>query len=510
MLRYNFFCILLLSMFSEIYVSNSIYADQNIFSYNNFSIKGALEVGGAGFYLPDTNFGVGSYSHSKTRYKSDKNTSFGELYGKPILTARWRTPLGYTVFAEASAVGSTELGHGDAEVISQTSGTPRMVTLEDLHGGVEIPVQFSQQEGNIIVDGGRQKFVIDDGFLIGRGAYSSGNRGVWWYASRYAFAGPGTIRFEGKSIRSDIFMLESDSDNDANRQFDRPKTKFAGFDVSWFRSKKGGHGGADYGDRSAYVTLTYFHVLESDTSSHYDYNTRGNRTGENVLSLSWGGNIIPIKKYNISKDVTFYGNFVGEKSNHSGNGYQSVEAYGFYVEPGYTFSKLPWSPHIFYRYTKFSGNKDQKSKVKRNYDPFFLMDGKRAFYGGYWPGEVELYLVSLSNLIIHQFDITAVTPLHLFSKTDQLKIGAHFYDLSFVHASGLGYHSPSGNHISDEVDFTTEYALDSQTSGALVGGVAWAGPAQRAILAGSVPAGESVSRVHNASGIIEAFFYKRF
>lgn len=487
-------------------------ADATLVSTSHVSIKAGLDIGGAAFSLPNTNFGAGSYAPlASGGYTRHSHTTYGELYGKPILTGRWNTDWGFSIFGTASAVGSTSMGDGDAESISQTSGTPRAVTLEDANLGVEVPVSLWHGHQKVIVEGGRQRFQVDDGFLIGKGTYSSGERGAWWYAPRYAFSGPGTIKFEGDPVRADIFMIENNSDNDQDLDNDRPKTKLVGFDVSWFRNKKGGNGASTYEDRAAYVTLTYFHVRDADTSAHYDYSTRADRNGMNVTALSWGGTLFPIKALGISKDFTFYGNVVSEQNSHAGNGYKSVQAFGMYFEPGYTFSTLPWTPHVFYRYTRFGGGRSSHSSVKRSYDTFFLYDGRRYTYGGYWPGEiVGMYLAPLSDLEIHQLDLTAIPPVHLFRRTDELKLGLHFYDLSLLYTGGVGLQNSRGRHVSDELDVSAEYALDSTTSGAIAGGVAFAGPAGRALAQAGVPAGFDIPNMKREAGIIEAYFYKHF
>lgn len=499
---------LLLSLFGEHLPAK---AEQTLVSLSGVTIQSALDIGGAAFHLPNTNFGGGSYApRASGGYTRHANTTYGELYAKPILKGEWKTGWGFDVIGSASAIGATTLGDGDAEQVSQTSGIPRSVYLEEAYLGVRMPVRLAGGHQTFSVQGGRQAFAVDDGFLIGKGTYSSGERGAWWYAPRFAFSGPGVIKLEGDPVRADVFMLESNSDNDIDRGYDRPKTSFVGFDVTWFVNKAGGHGASVYADRAAYVTLTYFHVRDADTSAHYDYSTRGDRNGMNVTALSWGGTLFPIKALGISKNFTFYGNFVSEQNSHPGNGYSGVEAYGMYFEPGYTFSMLPWTPHIFYRYTRFGGGKNSEGGVKHNYDTFFLYDGKRYTYGGYWPGEiVGMYLAPLSDLEDHQIDLTVVPPVHLFRRNDSVKLGLHFYDLSLIHASGMGLRN-TGRHVSDELDASVEYTLDDNTSAALAGGAAFAGPAGRALSKAGVPGSEPMPNISHHAGVIEAYFYKHF
>ncbi|GAN67960.1 alginate export family protein [Acetobacter orleanensis] len=492
--------------------TQSAQAETTLVSLHGLTVQGALDIGGSAFFVPKVNFGAGSFAPQKNgTFERHKSPVYGELYGKPILTANWALGHGFTIIGKASAIGAATMGDGDAEEVSQTSGTPRSVYLEDANLGVEMPVKLFGNPNKLTILGGRQSFLVDDGFLIGKGTYSAGNRGAWWYAPRFAFSGPGVIKLEGNPVRADVFMLESNSDNDIDKGYDRPKTKFVGFDVSWFLNRPGGHGESIYVDRAAFVTLTYFHVRQADTSSHYDYSMRGDREGMNVASLSWGGTLVPIKALGISKNFTFYGDFVSEQNSHAGNGYKSVEAYAFFLEPGYRFLMLPWQPSLFYRYTRFGGSRNPEGSVKRSYDTLFLFDGKRYTYGGYWPGEiVGMYMAPLSNLEVNQIDLTATPPVHLLTPKDSLKLGVHYYNLSVLYATGAGLKSNTGRHISDELDFSAEYTLSPTMSAALTGGVAFSGPAGKALARAGVPAQYALPNIGRHAGIIEAYFFKHF
>lgn len=491
--------------------SNIAFGEIVSFQKEKVSLSLSMDVGGVGIYLPNTNFGGGSYViHKNNRITKNSNTTYGELYAYPVLDGTWQTPWHFDILGQISTVASTTLGDGDGMSISQTAGNKKGINIEDANLGVRFPFSINNTEQSISIIGGKQRFAIDDGFLLGKGTYNS-NSGAWWYAPRFAFNGPGTIKYEGQSSRADIFMLENNSDNSYNHNNDWPKTKFIGFDISLFKKKQGAKNGADYKNRSAYVTMTYIHVRDADSSSHYDDNIRGNRNGMNIVGLSFGGVFVPINWLNINKNFTFYGNFVGQQNSHGNNQYRSTEAYGMYIEPGYTFSNLSWKPHIFYRYTRFSGNKNPNGTVKRSYDPFFLIDGKRYTYGGYWPGEiVGMYMVGLSNLQIQQFDITAVPPVHFFTKNDSLTLGVHFYNLSLIHPTGAGFKRGSSHHISNEIDFSGEYNLDENTSFSLLGGVAFSGPVAKKLAINNAPKYVSPNQIGSTSGVLEAYFYKHF
>jgi hypothetical protein len=41
-----------------------------------------------------------------------------------------------------------------------------------------------------------------------------------------------------------------------------------------------------------------------------------------------------------------------------------VRANAWYVEPGWTFSAVPWTPRVFYRYSHFSGDPNPNDGTK--------------------------------------------------------------------------------------------------------------------------------------------------
>ena len=160
---------------------------------------------------------------------------------------------------------------------------------------------------------------------------------------------------------------------------------------------------------------------------------------------------------------------------------------------------------------RLSGNKNTNGTVKRGYDTFFLYNGRRFAYGGYWPGEiVGLYLAPLSDLTVNQIDITGTAPVHLNGTEDELRLGIHFYDLSLIHPTGMGLKPQTGKKISNEINFTAEYKLNPALSGAIVGGVAFSGPSGKALARSDIPSGEKIPNINSTSGVMEMFFFNSF
>ena len=111
------------AMSAGVFAAPKAYADISLFSRKDITINAALDIGGDAFYFPNANFGTGSYAPHKSGYSRTKNVTLAELYGQPMLSGTWQTPWGFSVFGLVSAIGSTTLGDGDAESVSQTSGT---------------------------------------------------------------------------------------------------------------------------------------------------------------------------------------------------------------------------------------------------------------------------------------------------------------------------------------------------------------------------------------------------
>jgi len=485
------------------------WADVTLFDRAPVRIDGYLEIGGGGFYVPDVNFGAGSYATANGKGLT-RWPSYGELYMKPGLTGRVDLGGGTSVFAGLSAIGSVTFGHGDAELYSQTSGTPSSVALEESYLGVDTHLPFGGANDTFQVKGGRQRFMVDDGFLIGKGTYNTGERAAWWYAPRFAFSGPGTMSFNGNPVRADVFVLENNSSYADSRGDDRPATSFAGFDVTWYKSKPGKDGRSIYANRAAYVTLTYFNVYNADSSSYFDRSVRGDRDGMNVYSLSFGGTMLPVHMLGIDKNLTLYGQYVGEHNDNKAQGWDGVDAYGLYIESGYTFSGVPWTPRIFYRYSNYSGNKSANSTVKHSYDNMFLFNGARRVFGGNFPGEiVGEYTAGLSNINIHQAGVTVTPPVHVLRDADSTDLSLLYYSINYNHPEAAGL-TAADSHFSDEVDAVAEYSYDDSTSGALLAGIAFPGRGGKDTVISQQPAENNLPHVGRTSYVFETYFYKRF
>jgi hypothetical protein len=118
-----------------------------------------------------------------------------------------------------------------------------------------------------------------------------------------------------------------------------------------------------------------------------------------------------------------------------------MAAHAFYGEAGYSFSELPWSPTLSYRYAQFSGDDPNTSRFER-WDP--LLSGGN---GEQWVEGINHFKVfQNSNLIAHRVQlrlrptpqIELVPQLWLFRADSTTNLGGN-PALSFLGSKKLGF-----------------------------------------------------------------------
>jgi len=333
---------------------------------------------------------------------------------------------------------------------------------------------------------------------------------------RTAFSGFGTVRVNTSPVRADFFLLETPVDNkraygDADFPIDQPRARFAGFDLEWFEGadREGANGAEFYWDRHRYLNFTYLNVLEADSNPLLygdvsQYWSR--RDGLHVLSGSGGGALLPTSLLNLREDGRLYFQYV-RQVNRSER--RRVDAEAYYIEPGYTFSSLPWMPQIYYRYSRFSGQKGDpadQSAVKTSYDPLFIGGGIRDLFGNYAPGEVAgVYTTASSNLRAHQVSMKLTAPFHILSDQDSLSFQLIGYDLSYDQPHQVG---ATSRRLAREIDFAIQYNVDYRTSVAFAVGVADPLKGGREAIEANVAAFPDRRPIEGATVAAELFFFR--
>ena len=462
-------------------------ADVSLYDNNGLKIDGAIVGGITGFTSTGSQFGAGSWTNNQgsagTRITGHPNWS--EWFLNPELKASLETENLGTFYGDVSAELTATGGSGDPSLISTTYGHPVMIGIENLYAGWKSAKLIDGLDENAIdLSGGRQSFKVADGFLISNGVNNQGQRGMFWTQSRTAFAQTGLLKAATGPVRADVFYLQNDSANSVmppKGLFDNAKTKVVGGNVEWFETvaaeegKPAKDGAANFADRKWYVGLTYFNVVDATSVGNLGFNSPGNggnqtvtntltsnRDGMNVFSAHVGGNFL-----SVLPDFSLYGNYVKENNDTTN---RKVDANAWYLEPGYQLSEVPWTPKLSYRYAHFSGDKSPTDTTKKAYDPFFYNAITRGF-GTWFIGEiVGNYVISNSNVNIHQL-VLSVNP------RDDLKLSVLAYTYNYDAKQQNGATTVTSDDLAREIDFTAEWAINDHValSGAFAAAAAGTG-----------------------------------
>ncbi|MNO83176.1 hypothetical protein D3C76_744710 [compost metagenome] len=255
-----------------------------------------------------------------------------------------------TAYGAFSLLSSGTWGDGDAAGFSD--GSERTTKIEDAYLG--------WRSGNLLQalgeDGvdfsfGRQNISVGDGFLIQGDALNLGkgladgefNRGGAYYlAARKAFDQTAVLRLGGKQgWRSDLMWLKSDNRAQAKTEMYVATLEHV----------------ADAGT----VGLTY--IDTTDVDEQYASPVQLERDGMKTYSLRAAGNAGV-------ENLFLSGEYAKQDKPHT-----STED-AWYLEAGWTFADVAWSPNVSYRYSRYS----------QGYDPLF--NGFSRGYGTWFQGEV--------------------------------------------------------------------------------------------------------------------------
>ena len=176
----------------------------------------------------------------------------------------------------------------------------------------------------------------------------------------------------------------------------------------------------------------------------------------------------------------------------------------WYVEPGYKFSSLPWTPQLNLRCAHFTGDPDPNDRLKQSYDPLFTTGGDRGF-GSWFLGEIfGQYISPNSNL--------NVAMAHLkFAPLDTMETGIIYYDFHFDQTAQFNNSAITSKNAAQEVDF---YSVWSPTGWLTVSGVVgFAVPgaglkqAAQAFVIENGPAGGRVGRTMTLAEVFASIKY---
>ncbi len=348
-----------------------------------------------------------SYDITGAAVNDEGSSNWQEAYIKYGLSATRNLNQGATVYGAFNLLSSGTFGDGDAGGF--TSGDERKTKVEDAYLGWRSGDTISSLgENGLEFSFGRQNLSFGDGFLINGDALNFGdalgkelNRGgAYWLAARKAFDQTAVLKIaNGKGLRSDIFWIASD--NKAQSE-----TELAGINVEYSTEK--GTFGAMY--------LKGLDVNEDFGNTHRD--------GQDTLSLRFQGNA-GVENLFLSSE------FVTQKQGDD----TRKDANAWYVEAGWTFAEVPWSPSVNYRYSTF----------EEGFDPLFF--GFNRGYGTWFQGEVASNYAGPFNseTDVHHLALKA-------SPSETLSFGALFFD--------FGDTAGNGSLDGQEIDLYAEWVVN--------------------------------------------------
>lgn len=355
--------------------------------------------GGMGVFAANNNaFGAGVTSTETGERKG--HTRWLESYVKPGLSGNVETNGFGNVYGGVSVVGSTTQGDGDA--YQSSHGKTSHGDLEQLSLGWTSSDLLSQKDA-VDISGGRQDFVLGDGFLLADGNSDAGKDGAYWFGPRSAWANSAIAKLQWNVLHADAFWLKSDRDSG--------NMSIQGVNLE---AKKKGIGT---------IGVAAMRVGDDDPNHSLLYGSDGVsslRKGMDVWDFRAQGTPIPHLP-----DLFLSGEYVIEKNDHDG---RRLDANAWYGEAGYTLSSVPWKPTLSYRYAHFSGDESGTADQSESFDP--LRYGAVRGWGSYFHGEVAgQYLLFNSNENLHMVHLAA-------SPTDSLQVGVIYYDFSLDENSG--------------------------------------------------------------------------
>ncbi|WET08133.1 hypothetical protein P3S72_16570 [Pseudomonas sp. D3] len=314
-----------------------------------------------------------------------------------------------SVYGTANQVSSGTWGDGDASGV--TTGSERTSQFDEAFAGWRSGELFPVLgTDGVDLSFGRQVIMLGDGFIInddgtnlGKGvADGEFNRGGAYYlAARHAFDQTALLRLGGKEgVHGSLMWIQSDNRAQAN-------TEMAA-------------GTLEYSAAPGTLGLTYIHGISVD--ERYANDLQKQRAGMNLYSLRGAGNA-GIENAHFAAEYAWQDTRIGAQN-------------AWYSEAGYTFTSLPWSPDLTYRYTRYS----------KNWDAMF--SGFNRGFGTWVQGEV-------AGNYAGPFNTNAVIQ-HLALKVkpaQAVTLGALFFDYQTVSTHGM----PNLN--GRELDLYAEWAV---------------------------------------------------
>lgn len=392
----------------------------------DIGVGGTVDLSFAGIGNWGTNLGTGRVNPNTDASEGDP--TFGEGYIEPGLTFSRAFESGQELYGELSTVAAVTVGDGDP--LGFTAGGDGSIDLEKASigwrsGSLEDAANRAVCDLSI----GRQEFDVGDGWLIDDGNFDAGDDGAAWLLPRQAFRRTLIGRMDYRAVHVDAFFLEADRDQE--------NTAIAGSNL-------------EYRIGEGHLGLLYFEVVDSDVPNLY-----AARDGMETLSVRANDFRLPTLA-----DLAFHAEYTRQMGSGDDGDFDAEAWYG---EVGYTFSTLPWSPTLSYRYSYFSGDADPTDFTRREFEPLFYGFDKRG-WGTWFQGEVVggwlLFNANQKNHYVH----LSATP------NDQWTVGVMGFAFDLAESNYLG--TPvTDDHFGEELNLYADWSVSDNLVLSLAYGV---------------------------------------
>ncbi|MBF0210412.1 MAG: hypothetical protein HQK68_05945 [Desulfamplus sp.] len=382
----------------------------NIYDKDGFKLDFNFEAAAIYVKSDNTYFGAGQGGTSK------KDIYWTEYYMKPSLSSNYTLGNSTTIYANLAAIGQAT--RGDGNINSSDNGDD--MAIDKAYIGWKSGKLF-ETEDLFDLSVGRQNFLVGRGFFM----YKQGgdDPSAYWLAPNSHFNNSAIARINSKPIRADFAWVQT---NEASSD-----TQSYGVNIEYFNEQ---FAALD----QATLAVAYFNTAESDKSG-WD--------GLDVYNIR--ANFAPLATMGMS-DLYISAEYVKQEN----SGSHDVDADAYFAEIGYNFSKVLWTPKLFYRYAYFSGDDPATVTTDESYQYYF--EGGTGW--GTWYTEILGDYYGFNNNTQNQIQLE-VHP------SESLSAGIIYYSMD----------SDEGNKkIGDELNIYADYVINDWVS---IGGCyAWASP----------------------------------
>ncbi len=379
---------------------------------NDFTLKGGLSVSAYHASSFNTYFGAGVPSGDDA---GQVDHSWFEAVAQPSLRFACDCGGGSRWYGELSAVATTRENH-----LGGWSPKKNRLSHELAYVGWASGTMFDGLGKDALqVSVGNQRFSIGDGFLVHDGGSDSALGTPYWLAPHRAFKETIVVRWDVAPVRVAAFRLVRRGGPDAD-------TRFAGVDLNIVDDALG--------------------VLGVSAFRIFDDEGQDNRDGMEVVSVRGQGH--PFAEAGVP-EVFLSGEYV-RQTNDDTAVHQNAQAW--YLEAGYEFPDLAWSPYVGYRYSRYAGDDPDTTETNEGYDPLFYGFGRG--WGSWFQGE-----------IIGGYDINTNMRVHLAKlevrPADHLTVSFLYFDFDLDQPQGAAETGSYARELDIYVDWSPTESLSA-------------------------------------------------